>query len=111
MISRTGLRTVSRIVSLTKLQGNTGNVKAIVFRVNSAGGSVIASETMRDELRAVKNKGLKVIVSMGEYAASGGVYISTPADFIFAESTTITGSIGAAIAMPHQNARNSCQSY
>ena len=104
-------RIVSLIVSLTKLQGNTGNVKAIVFRVNSAGGSIIASETMRDELRAVKNKGLKVIVSMGEYAASGGVYISTPADFIFAEPTTITGSIGAAIALPNQNARNSSRSY
>ena len=76
------------------------NTKAIVFRVNSPGGSIIASEMMRDELRAAKNKGLKVIVSMGDYAASGGVYISTPADFIFAEPTTITGSIGVAIALP-----------
>jgi protease-4 len=74
--------------------------KAIVFRVNSPGGSIIASEMMRDELLAAKRKGIKVIVSMGDYAASGGVYISTPADYIFAEPTTITGSIGVAIALP-----------
>ena len=74
--------------------------KAIVFRVNSPGGSIIASEMMRDELLAAKRKGIKVIVSMGDYATSGGVYISTPADYIFAEPTTITGSIGVAIALP-----------
>ena len=72
--------------------------KAIVFRVNSPGGSIIASEIIRDELLHAKNKGKKVVVSMGDYAASGGVYISTPADYIFAHPTTITGSIGVAIA-------------
>ncbi len=76
------------------------NTKAIVFRVNSPGGSIIASEMMRDELFAAKEKGINVIVSMGDYAASGGVYISTPADYIFAEPTTVTGSIGVAIALP-----------
>jgi protease-4 len=76
------------------------NTKAIVFRVNSPGGSIIASEMMRDELFAAKEKGIDVIVSMGDYAASGGVYISTPADYIFAEPTTVTGSIGVAIALP-----------
>jgi protease-4 len=76
------------------------NTKAIVFRVNSPGGSIIASEMMRDELYVAKEKGIPVIVSMGDYAASGGVYISTPADYIFAEPTTITGSIGVAIALP-----------
>ena len=76
------------------------NTKAIVFRINSPGGSVIASEMMRDELFVAKKKGIDVIVSMGDYAASGGVYISTPADYIFAEPTTITGSIGVAIAIP-----------
>ena len=76
------------------------DTKAIVFRVNSPGGSIIASEMMRDELFAAKEKGIDVIVSMGDYAASGGVYISTPADYIFAEPTTITGSIGVAIALP-----------
>ena len=76
------------------------NTKAIVFRINSPGGSVIASEMMRDELFVAKRKGIDVIVSMGDYAASGGVYISTPADYIFAEPTTITGSIGVAMAIP-----------
>lgn len=76
------------------------NTKAIVFRINSPGGSVIASEMMRDELFVAKKKGIDVVVSMGDYAASGGVYISTPADYIFAEPTTITGSIGVAIAIP-----------
>ena len=55
---------------------------------------------VRDELFVAKRKGIDVIVSMGDYAASGGVYISTPADYIFAEPTTITGSIGVAIAIP-----------
>ena len=76
------------------------NTKAIVLRVNSPGGSIIASEMLRDELFAAKRKGINVIVSMGDIAASGGVYISTPADYIFAEPTTITGSIGVAIALP-----------
>ena len=61
---------------------------------------MIASEMMRDELLVAKSKGIKVTVSMGDYAASGGVYISTPADYIFAEPTTITGSIGVAIVIP-----------
>ena len=76
------------------------NTKAIILRVNSPGGSIIASEMIRDELLAAKKKNIKVIVSMGDYAASGGVYISTPADYIFAERTTITGSIGVAFALP-----------
>ena len=73
---------------------------AIVLRVNSGGGSVIASEMMRDELIEAKRKGIDVVVSMGDVAASGGVYISTAADYIFAEATSITGSIGVAIALP-----------
>ena len=76
------------------------NTKAIILRVNSPGGSIIASEMIRDELLAAKKKNINVIVSMGDYAASGGVYISTPADYIFAERTTLTGSIGVAFALP-----------
>lgn len=74
--------------------------RAIVLRVNSPGGSVIASDLIRDELAAAKLKGIPVVVSMGDVAASGGVWVSTPADTIFAEPTTITGSIGVAIAFP-----------
>uniref|UniRef100_UPI00404A0B98 signal peptide peptidase SppA n=2 Tax=Cephaloticoccus sp. TaxID=1985742 RepID=UPI00404A0B98 len=69
------------------------SVKAIVLRVNSPGGSASASEVIQREMRlAAKEK--PVVVSMGSYAASGGYWISTYADRIFAEPTTITGSIG-----------------
>ena len=95
-----GIAGANGIVKQIRSAHEDENTKAIVFRVNSPGGSVIASEMMRDELIAAKRKGIKVIVSMGDYAASGGVYISTPADYIFAEPTTITGSIGVAIALP-----------
>lgn len=76
------------------------DTRAIVLRVNSPGGSVIASDLIRDELAAAKLRGIPIIVSMGDVAASGGVWVSTPADTIFAEPTTITGSIGVAIAFP-----------
>jgi protease-4 len=95
-----GVAGSSGIVKQIRKAHENENTKAIVFRVNSPGGSIIASEMMRDELFEAKRKGIKVIVSMGDYAASGGVYIATPADYIFAEPTTITGSIGVAIALP-----------
>ena len=95
-----GVAGADGIVQQIRSAHEDDNTKAIVFRVNSPGGSIIASEMMRDELLAAKRKGIKVVVSMGDYAASGGVYISTPADYIFAEPTTITGSIGVAIALP-----------
>ena len=95
-----GVAGANGVVKQIRSAHEDDNTKAIVFRVNSPGGSIIASEMMRDELLAAKRKGINVIVSMGDYAASGGVYISTPADYIFAEPTTITGSIGVAIALP-----------
>nr|ABL97184.1 protease IV a signal peptide peptidase [uncultured marine bacterium EB0_49D07] len=95
-----GVAGSSGVIKQIRSAHENENTKAIVFRVNSPGGSIIASEMMRDELFAAKTKGIKVVVSMGDYAASGGVYISTPADYIFAEPTTITGSIGVAIALP-----------
>ena len=69
------------------------NVKAVVFRVNSGGGSAAASEQIRHVLKQIKTK-KPVVVSMGGVAASGGYWISSPANYIFAEPTTITGSIG-----------------
>ncbi|MGO1310258.1 MAG: signal peptide peptidase SppA, partial [Kluyvera intermedia] len=69
-------------------------VKAIVLRVNSPGGSVSASEVIRAELAAAKAAGKPVVVSMGGMAASGGYWISTPADYIVASPSTLTGSIG-----------------
>ncbi|EBO8714179.1 signal peptide peptidase SppA [Salmonella enterica subsp. enterica serovar Infantis] len=69
-------------------------VKAIVLRVNSPGGSVNASEVIRAELAATRAAGKPVVVSMGGMAASGGYWISTPANYIVASPSTLTGSIG-----------------
>ncbi|PJZ06127.1 signal peptide peptidase SppA [Pantoea rodasii] len=69
-------------------------IKAIVLRVNSPGGSVSASEAIREELAAAHDAGKPVVVSMGGMAASGGYWISTPADYIVAAPSTLTGSIG-----------------
>lgn len=88
------------LVEIIQNAHESKSTKAIVLRVNSPGGSIIASEMIADELMEAKRKGIPIVVSMGDYAASGGVYISTPADYIFAEPTSITGSIGVAIAFP-----------
>ncbi|MDR0231764.1 MAG: signal peptide peptidase SppA [Dysgonamonadaceae bacterium] len=80
------------VKELRKLRENE-NVKAVVFRVNSPGGSAYISEQIWKEV--VETKKVKpIIVSMGDYAASGGYYISCGADWIVAEPTTLTGSIG-----------------
>jgi protease-4 len=70
------------------------DIKAIVLRVNSPGGSVSASEVIRSELEAARTAGKPVVVSMGGMAASGGYWISTPANYIIASPSTLTGSIG-----------------
>jgi protease-4 len=75
-------------------------VKALVLRVDSPGGSVLASEEIYRELNAFKASGKPVVVSMSGYAASGGYYISAPADEIFASPATITGSIGIFAIIP-----------
>ncbi|WP_224240555.1 signal peptide peptidase SppA [Hyalangium gracile] len=69
-------------------------VKAIVFRVDSPGGSYVASDTVRREVQRAREKGKPVIVSMATYAASGGYFVSMDADKIVAQPGTITGSIG-----------------
>ncbi len=76
------------------------DVKAIVVRINSPGGSSLASEIIWRELAIAKKK-KPVIISFGDYAASGGYYIACDADSIFAESNTITGSIGVFTIMPN----------
>lgn len=70
------------------------DVAAIVFRVSSPGGSVVASDQILAALRTAQERGKKIIVSMGDVAASGGYYVSAYADEIIAEPSTITGSIG-----------------
>lgn len=72
---------------------NDDNIKAVVIRINSGGGSAYASEQMWHQIMELK-KVKPVVVSMGGYAASGGYYMSAPANWIVAEPTTITGSIG-----------------
>lgn len=81
---------------------NDDDVKAIVLRVNSPGGSALTSELIWREIEITK-KVKPVVVSMGNYAASGGYYISANADRIFAESNTITGSIGVFGMLPNMN--------
>jgi len=88
------------IIKALKKARNTKSVKAIVLRINSPGGSALASELIWRELEITK-KELPLVVSMGNVAASGGYYIACNADKIFAESTTITGSIGVFGAMPN----------
>ncbi|PCJ82393.1 MAG: signal peptide peptidase SppA [Bacteroidetes bacterium] len=77
------------------------DVKAVVLRVNSPGGSALASDVIWRETVLLKKAGKKLIVSMGDLAASGGYYISCAADRIFANPTTITGSIGVFGIIPN----------
>ncbi|WP_036774905.1 signal peptide peptidase SppA [Photorhabdus australis] len=70
------------------------NIKAVILRVNSPGGSVSASDVIRTELAALRAANKPVVVSMGGMAASGGYWISTPANYIIANQSTLTGSIG-----------------
>lgn len=89
--------TVARLIRKAR---DAGRTKAIVLRVDSSGGSLFASEVIRRELVAAKEAGIPVVASMGSLAASGGYWISSPADEIWAEPTTITGSIGVFAFFP-----------
>jgi protease-4 len=79
-----------------QLRAATGNdrVRAVVLRIDSPGGSAVASDTIWREICRVREAGKQVIVSMGELAASGGYYVACPADLIVALPATLTGSIG-----------------
>jgi len=83
--------TVARLIRKTRMNDK---VKAIVLRVDSGGGSAFASEVIRQELVKAQAQGIKVVTSMGDVAASGGYWIAATSDEIWANSTTITGSIG-----------------
>jgi protease-4 len=76
------------------------DIRAVVLRVDSPGGSVLASEQIYREVRALKQAGKPVVVSMSDVAASGGYYIAAPADEIIASGNTITGSIGVFASIP-----------
>ena len=83
----------ANLVNLLKKARNNDNIKAVVLRVNSPGGSALASDVIWREVELLR-KVKPVVVSMGSYAASGGYYISAGADAIFADKLTLTGSIG-----------------
>lgn len=89
-----GVAAGDRIAGLLKDAREDDDVKAVVLRVDSPGGSAFASEVIRTEVVALRKAGKPVVVSMGSLAASGGYWISANADEIWAAPTTITGSIG-----------------
>ena len=87
----------ARLIRQARLDRDT---QAVVLRVDSPGGSVLASEHIYRELQALRASGKPVVVSMGDLAASGGYYISAPADEIWASPATLTGSIGIFAIIP-----------
>ena len=89
--------TISKIIN--KAVRKDG-LKALVVRVDSPGGSVLASEQIRQSILNAKRNKIPVVVSMGNVAASGGYWVATPVDFIYAEPATITGSIGVFGILP-----------
>ena len=84
------------ISAMIKKARNEKNLKALVLRVNTPGGSAFASEIIREQVLAIKDRGIPIVVSMGGLAASGGYWISANSDYIFAHESSITGSIGVA---------------
>ena len=91
----------TEIIKTVKKIHKDDDIKAVVLRVNSPGGSANASEQIWHAVKTLQAKGLPVVVSMGDYAASGGYYISCCADYIYAEPTTLTGSIGIFGTVPN----------
>lgn len=98
--SRAGINCEVLVPVITELADND-NVKGLVLRVNSPGGSVFGSEQIGEALDYFKSTGKPFAVSMGDYAASGGYWISCGADRIFADPLTITGSIGIYGLLPN----------
>ena len=88
------------IATLLRQANDDKDVKGVVLRVNSPGGSAFASEIIRQEVTHLQKAGKPVVVSMGGMAASGGYWISSTADYIVADKNTITGSIGIFAVLP-----------
>ena len=92
---------VQEFVSILSKAEQDSNVKAVVLKIDSPGGTVTASDILYNEIRSFKERtGVKIVVSMMNVAASGGYYISLPADHIAAHPTSITGSIGVLFIQP-----------
>ena len=90
----------SRLANELRAARLDSNTKAVVVRVNSPGGSALASEIAWHEMKLLQEQ-KPVVISMGGMAASGGYYISAPADYIFADKSTLTGSIGVFGVLPN----------
>ena len=98
---RTRPSIVQEVVSQLRRAEEDEDVKAVIIKIDSPGGSVTASDILYSEIAGFKNRtGAKVVVAMMGVAASGGYYISLPADYILAHPTTVTGSIGVIFARP-----------
>jgi len=94
---RAGGETISRLIDKGLAKGN---LKALIVRIDSPGGSALAAERIRQSLLGAKKAKIPVVVSMGNVAASGGYWVATPGDYVFAEPSTITGSIGVFGVLP-----------
>jgi protease-4 len=92
-----GSATFSELVQVAR---KDPQIKALVVRIDSGGGSAFASEVMRQELQNLRNSGIPVLISMGSVAASGGYWMAMSADEVWATPSTITGSIGVFSAFP-----------
>ena len=95
-----GGESTARLIREARLDDD---IKALVLRIDSPGGSMFAAEQIHREIEAFKAEGKPIVVSMGDLAASGGYYIAAPADEIWARPTTITGSIGIFATIPTIN--------
>lgn len=97
--SRPGM--VQQFISHLKLAEKDPKIKAVLLKVNSPGGPVTASDILYHEIKAYKERsGVKLVISMMNVAASGGYYLSLPADWIMAHPTTVTGSVGVIFMRP-----------
>ncbi len=90
-----------RYVKLLKEIRKDENIKAVVLRINSPGGSILSAENIYRQLTGLQEDGKKLVISMGDLAASGGYYLSAMADSIFAQPNTLTGSIGVFSIIPN----------
>lgn len=95
-----GIAGADDIAALLRRAYEDENTRAIVVRVNSPGGGVLASDMIHEEMLAARSRGLPVVVSMGDVAASGGMWVSSAADRIYAMPSSIVGSIGVAVIFP-----------
>lgn len=90
-----------RYVKLLKDIRKQDDIKAVVLRINSPGGSILSAENIYRQLVGLQDDGKKLVISMGDLAASGGYYLSAMADSIFAQPNTLTGSIGVFSLIPN----------